>query len=562
MKLILTSILNRNITQIIYILLLLFYFKGTNAQDLSLKITSENKNELSILSDIEFSKKHKDSISLKLEVNKISDYLKNLGYFINTVSRIEKTAKSYTVFYSLNNKIEKAHIKVSSKLKIYFEKLEVKNGVYTIPISKLKSTLINISKKLDKEGKSFSKVQLKDVLIENKNLFADLEIYQSKKRIINKVILKGYEGFPKTYLKNYFNIKPTTIFNQQKIEEISTNSKNLQFISEIKPPEILFTKDSTFLYMYLKKKQNNSFDGIVNFSSKENGGFLLNGNINLKLNNILNTGEKFELFWNSIGDERQELKLSTENPYIFNSKFSSEISFSIYKQDSTFLNTKFDSKVYYTINSKTKLAITYNSESSENLKKDIANNNETFNNSFYGFQFQYNIPKNDFFFNNKFSIEINPSFGQRTTNTTNSNQFKIIAETSYIWDISLRSSIFLQNKTGYLNSNKLLNNELFRIGGTNSIRGFNEQSIFTNNFSFFNIEYRFLTSKKSYLYTITDIAKTKSYSKNENFIGIGLGYLFSTKKSQINIRTAFGKNTLQKFNFNNSKLIISWKNYF
>ena len=96
----------------------------------------------------------------------------------------------------------------------------------------------------------------------------------------------------------------------------------MQFISEIKPPEVLFTKDSTLLYIYFKKQQNNSFDGIVNFTSKEDGGVLFNGNINLKLNNVLNTGERFELFWNSIGEERQEFKLSTNLPYILNSKFS------------------------------------------------------------------------------------------------------------------------------------------------------------------------------------------------------------------------------------------------
>ena len=51
-----------------------------------------------------------------------------------------------------------------------------------------------------------------------------------------------------------------------------------------------------YLYLYSKKKQNKSFDGIVNFANKENADILLNSIIDLNLNNILNSGEKFQLF--------------------------------------------------------------------------------------------------------------------------------------------------------------------------------------------------------------------------------------------------------------------------
>ena len=529
-----------------------------NSQEISLNITSKKEKEAILLDKIEYKQKHKDTISLYLEVNRISDYLKNIGYLTNTIDKIKKNNKAYVTYFSLNDKIENAVITISSNSEIHFEKSKIKNSTFSIPIKNLHSTLSNISEKYDKEGKSFTKVQLKNIIIKNKTLFADLNINQSKKRIINKVIVKGYENFPKPYLKNYFNIKPNTTFNQQKIKEISQASKGLQFIKEIKTPEVLFTKDSTLLYMYLKKQQNNSFDGIVSFASKENGDILFNGNINLQLNNILNTGEKFELFWNSIGEERQEFKLATEIPYLFSSKISPQISFSIYKQDSTFLNTKFDSKLFYNINHKIKLALTYNSESSENLKEKLSNNIETFSNYFLGFQFDYSVPKNDLFFNDKFHLEVNPTFGRRKTDKNTSNQFKIEASTSYIWDLNLRSSIYIKNKTGYLNSDSYIDNELFRIGGANSIRGFNEQSIYTNKYTYINLEYRYLTSEKSYLYTITDIGR----SNNKNILGIGLGYLFNTNKSQINLSISTGKENAQNIDFKSIKLTVNWKNYF
>ena len=543
-------------------ILALLSYTETFAQAFSLKLTSLNKTEVKILNKINYQIKNKDTILLNLEINRISEYLKNLGYFTNSIDSVKNKDKEYVAYFNLGNKIDNAIIRTSKETENYLEKFNTTENTFTIPIEKLQTTLLGISTNLDSEGKSFSKVKLKNITIKNKTLFADLTITPSKKRTINKVIIKGYDNFPKSYLKNYFNIKHTDIFNQEKILEISDASKNLDFIKEIKTPEVLFTKDSTLLYMYLKKHQNSSFDGIIGFASKEDGELLFNGNLEIQLNNILNTGEKFGLFWNSIGEEKQELKLNTEIPYIFNSRFSPELTFSIYKQDSTFLNSKFDSRIGYHINSKIKLALTYNSEKSENLKENLSNNIETYSNYFLGVQLKYSLPKNDFFLSNKFKLDINPSFGNRGTTNETTNQFKLEASISYLWDLNLRSSIFIRNKTGHLNSDSYINNELFRIGGANSIRGFNEQSIFTHSYTFVNLEYRYLTSEKSYLYTITDLGRINLNSKKENLIGLGFGYLFNTNNSQINMSLSTGKINQQETDLKSVKLTINWKNYF
>ncbi len=543
-------------------LLALLSYTETFAQASSLKLTSINKTEAAVLNKINYQKKHIDTVLLDLEINRISEYLKNLGYFTNTIDSVKNTNQQYIVYFNLNSKIDSAIITTNKGSEIYLEKFKIKENTFSIPIEKLQATLSEISTNLELEGKSFSKVKLKNITIKSKTLFAHLIINPSKKRTLNKVIIKGYENFPKSYLKNYFNIKSSDIFNQQKISEISEASNNLDFIKEIKSPEILFTKDSTLLYMYLKKHQNNSFDGIIGFASKENGDLLFNGNLEIQLNNILNTGEKFGLFWNSIGEEKQELKLNTEIPYIFNSRFSPELTFSIYKQDSTFINSKFDSKIGYHINSKIKLSLTYNAEKSENLKEKLSNNIETYSNYFLGVQLKYSIPKNDYFLNNKFQLDINPSFGSRETTNKTTNQFKIEGSTSYLWELNSRNSIFIKNKTGYLNSDSYINNELFRIGGASSIRGFNEQSLFTNKYTFVNLEYRYLTSEKSYLYTITDLAKVNLNSKKQNLIGLGLGYLFNTSNSQINMSLSLGKAKQQETDLKSIKLTINWKNYF
>lgn len=540
----------------------LFFFAAFSnaflAQEITIKISSKKEIEKVFLEKLDYKKKHKDITSLKLETEKISNYLKNIGYFTNTIDSVSKSNKYYVAYFSLNEKVDKANIKLNPDVWLLLKKLDIKGKSIIIPIEKVGPLLTKISKELEKQGRSFSKAALKNIELRNKTLFANLEIYQSERRRINDVIIKGYENFPTYFIKYNFKIKEGTVYNQKILKQISSASKNLNFIKEIKQPEVLFTKDSTLLYIYLKKHQNNSFDGMVNFSSKESGEIKLNGHIDLKLSNILNRGEKFELFWNSTMNQSQEFKISTEIPYLFNTFLTPKVSFDIYKQDSTFIKTKFGSKIFYDVSARIKIATTFSSESSENLEKKITNNVETFHNYFFGFQFEYSIPKNDYFFNDKLLLRIHPSVGKRNKELTSSKQFKIETTASYIWDFNLRSTLLIRNKTGYLNSDSFIDNELYRIGGANSIRGFDDLSIITSSYSIFNIEYRYLTSNNSYLYSITDIGK----ANKQNITGFGVGYLFHIKKSKIKISLANGKKSKKRIDKKNTKIILSIKNYF
>ncbi|SDR73382.1 Hemolysin activation/secretion protein [Polaribacter sp. KT25b] len=553
--------MNKKITHYIYVLFFIFFSSDFIAQKINLKITSKSNIDNLILEEVDFKKTHNNTTSINSEVNKVSNYLKNIGYFTNTIDSIITIKNKQIAYFSLNEKTKNARIRINNNINLLQTKYKIENKIISIPIKKIKALLLEISNSLEKQGRSFSKVQLKNIYIKDKILFGETEILSSEKRNINKLIVKGYKEFPNSYLKNHFNLKLNSVFNQKKIKDISNSTKSIQFIKEIKPPEILFTKDSTILYLYLKKIQNNSFDGIISFTSKENGKVVFNGNINLKLHNILNTGEKFELFWNSIGGERQEFKILTEIPYIFNSTITPEISFSIYKQDSTFLNTNFNSKIKYSITRKLKIGLSYNTETSSELEQpNYINNINNFTNNFIGFQLSYTKPKFDLFYNNKFSLEINPSIGKRKSKNNTSNQYKLRATTSYIFDINYRNSIYIKNDTGLLNSDTYLNNELFRIGGANSIRGYNEQSIFTKSYTFFNLEYRFLTTEKSYLYSITDIGKIKE--NNNKLLSFGLGYKFINNSSFFNIGAAISKDQTDQILLKNTKIIIDWSIYF
>ena len=547
---------------VLTILFILYFSLGIIAQDYTLKLTSKNTIENTFLSKIDFKKEHKDSISIFDELNRIHKLVQVNGYFLSVVDSLVLKQKNYFAFFNMNQKVDSVILKQKNFPEEILRTFNFKQQKIKMPINQLAVFLNKISETFESKGNSFSKIRLKNITILKKVLYADIAFNASKERKINKLILKGYENFPSSFIKNYFNIKEEMVFNKKKLNEISRLSKSLNFVSEIKAPETLFTKDSTFVYVYLKKNKGNSFDGLVNLASQENGKLKFNGYIDLKLRNILNKGERFNLLWNSFGNERQEFAIATKIPYIFNSKLSPELNFSIYKQDTTFLNTKFNSNLQYQIKSNASLFVSFTQENSESLTNVASQNIETFTSTFLGFGYQYTMPKNDLFRNNIFFLNINPSFGNRKSENNSFRQIKLEGTISYLLDISKRSSIYLKNKTGVLNSENYIQNELFRIGGNNSIRGFNEQSIFVKDYVIQNIEYRYLLSNDAFIYSITDLALITTPNTTEKLMGLGIGYLFNTNNAQINISTTLGTDSRNPINFKNTQLFINWVNFF
>ena len=270
--------------------------------------------------------------------------------------------------------------------------------------------------------KSFSKTNLLNITIKEDILYADLHIEQSKSRVIDSVIVKDYENFPRKHIKHFYNLNKKPIFNQKKLITVSNQTKLLKFATELKPPEVLFSKDSTILYLYLKKTNANNFDGLINFSPKENKkGVSFNGYLDLRLINIFNFGEELSINWKNTGEDKQFFKINTKAPYLFDTKVISEVSFSIYKQDSTFLNSETAIQFSLPINYRTSAGIVYSFEKSEDLSTQASTHNIVgFNKNSIGVQLNYNS-----FHRNEFNFKAESSFNKRKTLTENISQYRI-----------------------------------------------------------------------------------------------------------------------------------------
>lgn len=563
--------MNRNFIPYIYTIFFIFFFQKINGQNIQLKIVAIDTINSSFLNSIEYKNRHDSEESIKREIDSITLKLSKIGFIENYVESFHEKDSILTTYFFLGKNTQQIilnYLKSDIDLKLFTQlNIPHNQSQLVLTINQIPDLLNSILLEYEKRGNSFTQVSLKNIIKNKDGLIADLYINKSSNRTIDHIIIKGYDNFPKSFLKHYLNLKIGNVFNTSKLRDVSTSMKSLSFVSEIKPPEILFEKDSTTIYLYIKKRRNNTFDGLLGFSTNELSKLKFNGYLDLKLNNIFNKGESLSIYWKGNGEERKVFNFEVTSPFLFGSPISLSASFNIYKQDSTFLNIKANIDIDYILNSKNSLSAMFQTESSNDLNESFQNSDIiAFKNTFYGVSYTYRKLNSHRQFQNKFYISINALWGNRTitSNAEKENQNKYEIHTYYIWSLDPKNSIFIQNTSRVLISNKLYTNELYRIGGANSIRGFNEESIFSSTFSVMNIEYRYNINPTSYLYSITDYAyvQNKVINTNTNLYGFGLGYTYGTKSGLIDISYAVGKQKKTPFDFNNSKFHIKLTQYF
>ncbi|WP_194766108.1 POTRA domain-containing protein [Tamlana sp. I1] len=556
-------------TRYLFLIIYTLFSAEGFCQNLQLKVNGQTPTETQVLDSLNYLKNHKDYFSIKTELDSLQNTLYKLGYIENELKRIEKINDSIFeseihlknkfntiyIYYNKNN-IDKSLLKQVSK--------HVFDDYFILNISETENALHYINTEVSKNGLPFAKLNLSNIQKkDSKTLKGDLTIEASnKKRIINDIVIKGYEKFPKYYLKHFLKIKRSQVFDLQTIQEKTNQLQNLNFASETKSPEVLFSKDSTTLYLYIEKTKSNAFDGFLGFGTNEDTNKLeFDGYLNLNLVNNLNFGESFRLLYKSDENDQKTFETELSLPYLFKSPIGIDLQLRIFKKDSSFTTANQAAKVHYQINAKHKTYVGINSIESNNLLSEntsgFIEDYKTFNYTL-AYQFLSTRTQNTLFpLNSKIYLET--GFGERTTSESTEKQSLYTIDAFKIFNLNQKNSIYLRANGSSLVSNSYFENELLRFGGINSIRGFDENSLYATLYGVLNSEYRYQISNTIYVHTIIDTAyyENKITNINQNLIGYGFGFGLLTKAGLFKFNYANGKTEGSIAKLSNSKIHLS-----
>ena len=537
---------------------------------LTLNILYSQEYKLNYIGSTTTENKIKSFETYKDLVLEIEDSLISL----KKTGNINAIVKSFLMIDSLNFNVE---IEKNQKIKylqvINEAKLDelVKNILSSykseeglIKIDETDIIVREILKKLSKEGFPFTRVSFSNHdLSQSSFIRSNLNIDYGSRRYLDKIIVKGYEDFPDNFTKNIFKINKNRFFDIDKATKQSKLIDNTNFARNIKEPEILFTNDSTSLYLYLEKIRRNSFDGLISFDSEENSGKInIQGYAKISLNNTFNTGEKINFDFKSQKNQDRSLNSNFIFPYFLGSPFNLKYSLNLIQKDSSYTSNENSIDLELNLN-KVKVGIGF--QKNESYSDSQIEFVENFNSKLYNVSSEYFIPDpDDKLISEKFKLLVKYGSGKKIqlNNESHLNKFKLelFKKFNFSSRFKLQSS-FAREK---INSKNLVNNELIRFGGSESIRGFDDNSIFADGYTLLATNLNFYLNDTIYIYGIFDLANyTNSIlDLDQNIYSGGIGFSTLTENGVISINYSKGNNWGNSFNLKNAKINVIFTTFF
>ncbi|MEM9679323.1 MAG: POTRA domain-containing protein [Bacteroidota bacterium] len=551
---------------LIFITFLLLYSTAIKGQSLLLEAAGETSSSNTVIDSLGYKKQFTDYKSLETEVYSLKDRLQRSGYIDTYIESIKKENDSlFKAEFFIGDRVPTIRVYYGEDFNTEFIKLvdsQLGEGYFDLDIEAVENALNTINRKIAEFGDPFSTLQLINLKKETNQLIsADLNIKTNQKRTIDKILVKGYEKFPKSYIKRFLKLEPGNTFNLEEIKDQTRLLENLRFASQIKDPEVLFTQDSTVLYLYLEKRRSNNFDGFLGFGTNENTNRIeFDGYLNLQLINNLNFGESLSILYKSDEIDQQTFDIKTTMPFLFGSPVALDLGLNIFRKDSTFVTTQQNAKIAYQINAKHRIAAGVNVINSSNLLDENTAVLNDYDSNYYLLNYNYIEPQYyDPLFPINFLFDLTASTGRRENDEASLDQNAFNLNTFKIFNLNERNSIYTRLNGARLISDEYFDNELYRFGGINSIRGFEENSLVGNLFAVLNTEYRYRLSNSIYVHSVLDAAYTEnqlSDTKTKLF-GFGFGFGLLTKAGLFKFNYSSGKTEGRQFRLADSKIHVS-----
>jgi outer membrane protein assembly factor BamA len=431
----------------------------------------------------------------------------------------------------------------------------------------------------ENQGYPFAQIQLDSVEINNESFKAQLKVNKGELFIIDSVTVKGTAKITNKYLQNYIGIKPGDVYNESALRSIETRLKELPFVTVVRETDVFLLEKSTLVRMYLNGRKASNFSGIIGVlpNNQQTGKLLLTGEANLKLKNSLGRGEAIEAEWRRLQAGTQSLNIRLAYPFLFNTQFGADGVFNLYKRDSTFLNLHRSIGIQYLMRGTDYLKVYLENNSSNLLSTKGLQNLLTLpdfadiRSNIYGVEL--NLTRLDYRLNPRkgFRIVSKIGAGNRTIQKNaalnpelyeglklKTLQFNGAIDADIYFPLFKRATINVGVFGNWLNSSNLFENELSRIGGNNTLRGFDEESIFASSFGIVNLEYRYLLEENSFLFLFWNGAWYENKAINRNITdtpqGFGGGISFQTKAGIFSISYALGKQFNNPIEFRTAKV--------
>jgi outer membrane protein assembly factor BamA len=421
----------------------------------------------------------------------------------------------------------------------------------------------------ENSGHPFAKVIITSVdvygdTINDENL-ADLylKIESGKENRIDKIEIRGNTSTKENVILRELRFETGEPYVQKQIEEFPSRLNRLRFFEPVAIPQFYInSKNEGILLIEVKEKNTNNFDGIIGYvppGKNENNGYVT-GLVNISLRNLFGTGRAAAIKWNKYNRNSQELDLKYLEPWFLGFPVNISLSLNQRVQDTTYVQRKLEGALEYLATEDISGSVTIATETVVPTVRIIPVFT-VYNSSYITTGLNLKIdtrddpyaPTEGILFINSYSFSkkfINgPAEYITPTLETSINLQRFSVSFNFFYELFSRQVVAIGVNGRELRGSTFENSDLYRLGGTNSLRGYREEQFLGSRIFWSNLEYRALFTRRSYGFVFFDTgyylrpAETeKNIPESEDFLyGFGLGLNLETGLGVLRVSYALGQ---------------------
>ena len=445
-----------------------------------------------------------------------------------------------------------------------------------IQITKLFNRLLAYT---ENNGYPFASIRLDSLSLNDHEFRASIKYDPGPYITFDTLKVNGNSKTKLTFLSSFLKITPGKPFEFDKIDQAMTRLSRLPYAEPADAGYLTFQNNQATYHMELNKRRVNQLDGIIGVLPNEREGnrLLITGQFDLKLYDLFSSGKSLEFTWQRLQVQSQALDAAYYHPNLLSSPLSFSLGFNLLREDTTFLNRHFNLNMYFEPGKSGIFHVFVQDKSAGTLSSlDFVDDDEfpdvlDFDLTSYGLGYEWNNLNDmvdptrgvrinfDGQLGNK-RIRRNASLNPVLYDTIdlNSVQYQMSFSLDQYHDVGKKWVLNTRLTGGKVFNDRLFLNDLYRVGGLRSLRGFNENFFFASEYLLANVNLKFYLDEQSFLLFFFDQSylanKAVNFDVTDYPSGLGAGLNFSTNTGIFSFLYALGRSGDQPFSFNLSKI--------
>jgi len=545
-----------------------------------LEVRSQDESE-DILNRYKFKQKHADSLSAMRTVNQLVGAMHKDGYLIAKIADVLSADNVLTVSLTIGPPFEWIALKPGNVdplllRKVSYQKYGLKADRFNYEdLAKLETDLLRYT---ERNGYPFASLSYDSLQITEGKIGASLNLDLGPAITFDSIRVNN-DVLNRRFLESFLGIQLGDPYDHFKVERSVQQIRTMPYLRIIGDPKVSFQNEEATLYFELEKRRINRIDGVIGFlpSSASDNGLLITGQFDMDLYNPFKTGKHIGIHWRSPQEKSQSLNMIYEHPNLLRSPISFKGGFDFIKQDTTFTRIDFRIDLDFKVGRASRIAIFTNFTDSNLLAAsqfESATELPPFadiDNTLYGLSLELMKLDDPLLPKRGTSFYLSGGLGNKNISPIDalpadlydgvalkSVQYQIDLDFSHYFYITPRWNLRTRMNGGWIGNDNLFKNDAYRIGGLNTVRGFDENFFFATKYLANTIENRFYFESNSYLSLFADFGVLENAGESlstESFLGLGTGISFETERGIFNLVYAMGSSeSAGSFNFNRSKI--------